>query len=335
MMKKIIVSISLMIAVSNMHAQVLLVDSFKYTAGTLLGGNGAWLQNTVLSTGTTINANGLLFPGYSNGGSGAAEITTNGNPGDVVYRNIGSNITSGSVYASFLINITVAPTGTSNPYCITLGDQSGFAYAVRLLVKPSGAGLVKLGTRKAGGNDVWGTADYAINSTQLVVLRYSFVAGTLIDDVCKMYINPNITAAEPTIADADASAGADFTASIKDIVIRNNGGPNTPSALIDELHIATTFEDLFKKPVIQPSAINTFAPMQVVVLPNPSSQYITIQHLPSNASTIVIYDIDGKQLMQMAATKTIAITALAEGNYIVKIIDNNNIIVGISRFIKQ
>jgi hypothetical protein len=332
-MKKIIIFLFLCTSLKA-NAQLLFIDSFLYTPS-ILGGNGSWVQSSPLTTGATLAVgNGLIYPNYSNALSGAAEIFTNGNPGDLTYAPLSSAVTSNTVYASFVINITTAPTGTSNTYCIALGDQTGFAYGVRLLVKASTAGFVKLGTRKAGGSDVWSTIDYPINNAHLVILKYKFNGTTTSDDECKMYVNPINTNAEPAVAQADASMGADFTSTFKHFIIRNNGGANIPSAIIDEVHVGITWDDIFKPVVIVPQSVNNNLLNEVTIFPNPTNGMLNLNNVPKAINKFVVIDQMGKQIFNTKASNTLDISNLPMGTYFLHLSSPNSVY-GYLRFEKK
>ncbi len=332
-MKKILLSLAITVAAFQVQSQVLLIDSFLYNPS-ILGTNAPWVQSSAVTTGATMVAgNGLIYPNYSNALSGAAEVFTNNGVGDLTYAPLSTPVTNGSIFAGFVINITTAPTGTSNPYCITLGDQSSFAYGIRLLVrKGSTPNVVNFGTRKAGGADVWASIDYPINAAHLIVLKYVFNAATAIDDECKLYINPTTLTAEPTTAQADASTGADFTGSIKHFIIRNNGGINTPSALIDEVHVGKTWDNVFKKPEAIPFAVANIG-IQTLVISNSATQ-LFLNNSPANASTICIFSAEGKKMMTTNISNTISIETLPQGFYIVQVLNKNGNTITSHKFIK-
>jgi hypothetical protein len=335
-MKKVLLSLLAITSLQCAIAQILFIDSFLYNGGVVLGGNGGWTQTTSGAGGPTlVNANGLIYPNYSNALSGCAEIFTNGNPGDVVYNTLSTPISSGTVYASFAINITTAPTTSSNPYCIALGDQASFGYGARLVVKPSGAGFVKLGTRKENGSDVYSTIDYPINTVHLVILKYVFNTSSTTDDECKMFVNPINFTAEPATAEANASAGTDFAGTIKHFIIRNNGGANTPSAKIDEVHVGKTWADLFVKPVVIPNAINNNILNNFTIIPNPSNGNIQLNNIPANAATINAVDMQGKIVLNTAIATHINISTLPIGTYKLQIIDAKKRIIGITTLVKN
>jgi hypothetical protein len=296
------------------RAQVLMVDSFNYPGATILGGNGDWTQSSPLTTGATVyNSAGLVYPSYSNANSGCAEIFTNGNPGDLVYKNIGPSVNSGDLYISFLINVTTAPTSTSNPYCIALGDQSSFSYGIRLLVRQgSTPNFVNFGTRKATGTDAWSTGDYPLGNTHLLVLKYVFNNGSTADDVAQIFVNPTSLSTEPTVASADASAGGDFASSFVHFIIRNNGGASGPSAKIDEIHIARTWTQLFDGSI--PASVADVEANKIAIYPNPARTEIYFG--TALISAYRIFNSQG-QLVQSGKGQKAEIADLPQGFYTV------------------
>jgi Secretion system C-terminal sorting domain len=334
-MKKILTLLSLFCGITA-QAQLLFIDSFLYAPSSVLAGNGGWIQSTATTVNaTSLQGNGLIYPNYSNATSGCAEIYHNGGNGDVTYNSFAQQ-NSGSVYASFVINVSVAPSTSSNPYCITIGNQANFAYAARLLVKKSAtANFVNLGTRKAGGADVYSTIDYPLNSSHLVILKYVFNSGSATDDVVKMYVNPINLVSEPAAAQADASMGADFMDVIKHFVFRNNGGTNIPTAKIDEVHVGKTWADIFTPVVIVPDGIYDNSTMaQLNIIPNPAKNTIYFDG-NLNAKKVMITDIFGRLVLNQNFKTEISISQLTNGLYQVVLFDEQKNIIGTSKLIKQ
>ncbi|HRI22750.1 MAG TPA: T9SS type A sorting domain-containing protein, partial [Panacibacter sp.] len=84
-------------------------------------------------------------------------------------------------------------------------------------------------------------------------------------------------------------------------------------------------------------SINYLKPGSIQLYPNPAKDKLTAKGLnAANASTIVVLDIQGKQLLKFsakAATYSFSIGSLAPGTYMVRVKDNNG--TAVEKFVKQ
>src|ERR1035438_10894804 len=99
------VSLFMFVIIPNFtYSQVLLSENFGYLNGTALTSNG-WTPFTNLVNPILVGTNnGLSYTGYVNSGIGNAAIIQG--DGEDVYRSFTSQ-SSGSVYVSFLVNMTI------------------------------------------------------------------------------------------------------------------------------------------------------------------------------------------------------------------------------------
>jgi Secretion system C-terminal sorting domain len=184
-------------------------EDFNYVTGTTLAGNNGWtIINTSGTTNAfTVNSSGLNYTdalsnnSSSNGIGFGVNMTTSG-------QRIGrflSTVTTGSMYMSFFINVSAAGTVT------TLG--SNFAGIMSTQSTAPGAGARVFTRGVTGGGFNFGVGKTAItpiasinyestvrtlNTTYLVVLKYTFNSGTTTDDIVSMWINPILGSTEPT-----------------------------------------------------------------------------------------------------------------------------------------
>lgn len=75
----------------------------------------------------------------------------------------------------------------------------------------------------------------------------------------------------------------------------------------------------------------------IVVFPNPSQSIINIKGLNTtgNIKTVVICDILGREMLTTTRLNDINVEALSSGNYFISIINNENLIVKVLRFVKE
>ncbi|WP_264510953.1 YDG domain-containing protein [Flavobacterium sp. N1719] len=216
------------------HAQ-LLTENFSYsTAGditTASGGN--WTAHSGSTFYPQFTTSGLTYPGYPGSGVGGAVTISTTGVADV--NRTYTAQTSGNVYAAFLVNVSSAT--TTGDYFIHLGTGAS-SFVGRFFVKRDASNNLAFGISKnaAVASATFTGFTYSLNTTYLVVIKYSIISGTT-NDTVSVFINPalngtegtaNITAPDPTAADVNPSA----------FYIRQ-GTP--PGATIDGIRIATSW----------------------------------------------------------------------------------------------
>ncbi len=191
-MKKQLLLVAFFVLLGALNATLLLEDNFTGTVGTLLTANGWVAHNGAGSTPMSIASPGLEYPGYLSSGIGnATSASANGEDVNKTF----TPTSTGSLYYAFMIN--TAMTATSSGYSIHFNQSSSIFYArfYQRLV----SGNVNFGLTKSNeATIVWDPANYSLNTTYLVVLKYAFVEGTTTDDVVSMWVNPVLGDSEPT-----------------------------------------------------------------------------------------------------------------------------------------
>lgn len=247
---------------STAMADIVLTESFDRTPGNLSA--GAWADNTE-NTADWFNASGsaeiqvaegnLSWEGYAEGTGAMAKLSSS----KVNCARNFAPITSGKVYCSALINIAELKSTTYADYFLALSDGNPGSnpnlYA-RVYTKNNQTDTaVQFYVLKSSETTATNPTEtfYDAGQTMLLVMEYEFVEGEM-NDVVRLYINPT---AETTTADVEciqshqnasekedgANSKAD-AAQICNVVLRQ--GSYTPSALcIDELKVATSWNDLF------------------------------------------------------------------------------------------
>jgi hypothetical protein len=194
------------------------------------------------------NTTSLSFPNYPlSGVGGSAEILNPQRAGDV-NRNI-PNITSGSVYASFLFKLdSVSVNGTTGDYFIHFSDTSGATsitnFKARVFVKYSGTpNTYKIGLSKAGtGASVnYASTNYSFGTTYMLVLKYKFDLSSASNDSVSLYIfDSSIPSQEPTTATlVGTDISSDFL-KIQSLCLRQGSGGQY-KGYVDGIRISTTW----------------------------------------------------------------------------------------------
>ena len=183
----------------------------------------------------------LSYEGYAGSGLGnVVGMTT----GEDVHRNTGT-YTSGSVYASALVNLSAAT--TAGDYFLHFGPETiGFDFRGRVYAIGDGANNVAFGISKAGNV---GTADvtgfnYALNQNVLLVLEYQFVDGAD-NDVVNLYVNP-VGSELPVTPDATNNVGSDLS-DLGSIALRQAGG-NAATLVIGNIRVGSDYAEVVGDP---------------------------------------------------------------------------------------
>ncbi len=152
-----------------------------------------------------------------------------GSAGGSSYRPFKSSaVSSGSVYYSFLVQCTSLP-NSGDKYLtgflpsVTPGP-GGSTDSLAVYVKVSGAGY-QMAIRKSGAATTYAPTVLALNTTDFIVVKYVFGAGTG-DDVVSLYINPTPGAAEPASPDATLTGGTD-AADLQNVYLKSSSGYGT------------------------------------------------------------------------------------------------------------
>jgi hypothetical protein len=244
-MKKIFTLLFLLPFISN--AQLMLVEDFTYTAGQLTAANsganvsgGVWTTNSGTSNYIPVIATSLTYAGYA--GSGVGGAISLASTGEDAYRDItGTPQNSGSVYASFLINVSAAQ-ATGDYFFALLPSADASNYAGRTYIKSSGAGFV-MGISKYNDAATYGTTVLNFNQTYLVVVKYTFLPVTTTDDQVALYVfDSGIPATEPAVpyAGPTVSTLADRV-SIGRVAVRQGNASNAATLTFDAIRVATAW----------------------------------------------------------------------------------------------
>ncbi len=251
---------------------LLFVENFDYTPATLLTANG-WTNHSGTSNYIPVSSTGLTYSGYPSVGGSASMLTS----GEDVHR-LFTEQTSGTIYASLLINVSSSQ--TTGDYLFHFGtDPWSTTLPGRLFVKKDASTTnFALGiTRGAAvASAVFTSYTYVPNTTYLVVLKYSFVDGTLNDEV-KLFVNPTVPGSEPT-ADLTISTGDTTTdpTGIAGVGLRQGSSTAAPAALIDGIRIANDWSLLFPSGTPEINVTSSFTTFSTVAGNPSASQSYTV-----------------------------------------------------------
>lgn len=250
--------------IGSAHAEVLLNEDFNYPEAGLRG-QGGWIRyGTWSEAPVQLNSKALSYTGYAAASGKSVALAGNSNASDERVAHLfeldenNNGILSGDVYVAALINVEQA---ANNVYFMSFisgnynapADGVNFGTEIGRLFICEGdeAGTFKLGMSKNSANATNTSGNLALNTTHLVVMKYSFVDGTT-NDPLSVWVNPSDFEKEGA-ADMVQTNTADISATrgMRAISLRQGGASSTnppklaPKLLVDQLRVATTWAELF------------------------------------------------------------------------------------------
>lgn len=151
--------------------------------------------------------------------------------------------TSGTVYCSFILNVTgLGGMTTTGGYFTGFSDaatSTTFGATVWLrLSTTAGKYNIGIATRTTAAAISWLPGNYDPGTSYFIVRAYEMITGTG-NDVGKIWVNPVLGGAEP-VADAVAAVGTDLS-SVQKVFLRQDAVATTPFIDIDEIRVGTTW----------------------------------------------------------------------------------------------
>jgi hypothetical protein len=235
---------------TNVFSQALLLEeNFDYPSGdsltahnwSLIGTN--FINNCNVST---VGNNYLNYPGSNIDGSLGAQISNLSSAEEVV-RGFNSQ-SSGIIYFSVLVNVSIAPnpitpTGV-NAFIGINNATTSTTYPARIIAtNPSGSTL-KFGVVRGANsiNATMGTTNFSLNTTYLIVLKYTFVSGTT-NDSLKLFVfsSPSLPLIEPTTPEVSINSGGIDASALAAVFLRQDNAGS--SCIIDGIRVATTWSE--------------------------------------------------------------------------------------------
>ena len=319
-------------AMSLAHAQVLFSDDLgSYTASQLLSGQGTWTNNSSTfgggtcagsgCTNTMVMAGALDYPTYISAvTTKVAAIKPNQDAvGTPLATSLIMPTTSTTIYYSFLVNASAIPAGTPGDVFRALAGGN-FNTVIRMQLKTAAGGFT-IGGSKNGGTNVYSSTIYPLNTTHLVVIKYTNNSGSTSDDVLKFYVNPT-AAAEPATADATITAGADYAATFTmDRFLLRTNTAGIPTMNASAFKVAQKYSDLFVSGTLATEA-SIAGSKSVSIKENPVNDVLKLnidKNFDTKNSTIAIVDASGRIVKSEQLSENINVKSLKAGIYFVQI----------------
>ena len=230
-------------SIANVFAQTLIED-FDYPVGDTLTNHGWSTTGTTTTNSILVVSPGLSYTGYASSGIGnAASLTTSGQDVNKQYTD---SVTSGSVYASFMVNVTSAQ--TAGDYFLHLGvnPTNTFDFFARTFVRLAANGNLAFGISKSSVNAsnpaVYSDSIYTVGTTYLLVVKYTLNAGAT-NDTVNLFINPVISGVEPSPTLTAATTQTDAI-SLWTVNFRQGSSTNAANVIVDGIRVSTSWSDI-------------------------------------------------------------------------------------------
>lgn len=249
-------------------------ENFDYAEGNLLD-QGKWVQYGTNTAGPIqVVDKTLEYANYPGGVTGKCiQMTPTATGQDLCTRFDPSEegVMSGNVYYAALINVTKLPTqnaASGQNYVMSLlvrtkaynvGEAASGKFFTstelgRLFIVKADDESYKIGIARGNTKAVFAEGTFALNTTQLVVVKYGIktgeVEGTTFDEV-KLYVNPTDFTTEPSVANAQNDVN-DLGSKVGNYGIQgfelrqgSNAANQGPEMYVGALRIAQTYADLF------------------------------------------------------------------------------------------
>lgn len=242
------------------HAQLVFSEAFNYTVGSQLGGNSNPSSGNSWSGGNAdlaIGSANLPYPGLQEQAGNDMIDLNNSASGNGTFNNFLNPVTSGSIYYSFVINCTTAP--TANSYITALNAAGtapgGSADYMSTYVGASGSGW-KIGIRTPGGNSGNGalySGTLALNTPYFIVEELTLGSSPL--PVVNIYVDPTPGGSQPGSPTATETATSAIT-TVGDVGFKaNKSAPAGGVEDFGDLLIAQDWADVTPATVPEPNTL--------------------------------------------------------------------------------
>ncbi len=297
------------------------VDSFDYADAAILSDQSNWDRvnsgDDVLVTSGNLDYTGLRA-------STGNKITFDGSGAEA--STSFTDVSSGTVYASFLFKVSAFQTGSSpdvtdGGYFASLANGTT-AHDARLWVRPnpdtSGTSF-DIGFGYESSNPSFTTSTYNVGDVLLIVMSYDMDSKQI-----SLWINPGTDSFEAAAPTPElGSTDPNPPSAINTFNLRQDSTNETPSIEIDELRIGRTWAEVTPKEAtasVKENEIEGFA-----VYPNPvSGKTFKLTTSSFDKKEVSVFSILGKEVLNTKVSgtnNTVNIAGLNSGLYIVKVVE--------------
>lgn len=224
-------------------AHPLLIEDFNYPVGSLLTDNG-WTAHSGAGTNAIATVTpGLTLTGYPSSGVGSAvAMTTSGEDDNRTFV----AQTTGAVYTAFMVNASEAAVDALGGYFFHIGPTNiGTTFRGRVWIKKDASNNIAFGISKASTSEVVFTPfSFALNTTYLVVVKYTIVDGAT-NDTVDLFVSTTTPATEPapTISATDT---IQTDISPGSVALRQGTAATSPTVRVDGIRIGTSWASVIR-----------------------------------------------------------------------------------------
>ncbi len=290
----------LLTATLSLAQTPLLTDDFSAVSPPYALTTQGWAAHSGAGTNSIqASAPNLVYVGLPTTG-GSVALTTSG---EDVNRALSTTVNSGSVYASMLVNVSVAQ--AAGDYFFHLGGATiGSTFNNRVFVRSTTGGF-QLGLTKGNETPTYGATVYSLNTTYLIVLKYTLVSGTA-NDVANLFVEPALGQTEPTATLTQSSTATDLT-TVGTVALRQGTAANAPTLRVDYLRVGTTWASV--------TGGNATTGPSLVATPTTITGLTTTQGTPSaeRAYTITASGLTGD--VTVSASANLEVAASSGGSF--------------------
>ena len=249
-------------SMQRLSGQVLMLDNFEYPSGEFLTDHNWLLQSTTTTFPIAVTASGLTYNGYI--GSGIGNATSLGVEGQDVFRGFVKQTLPGTVYMTCLARVTSAT--TAGDFFISLKESatspSNVNYRGRVWVKADASNNIAFGVTKGAMTAPmvpnYTGFTYSLNTTYLLVMKFTIVAGTVPNDSAQLFINPVIGNPEPApaVICPDVFTGSDL--GVGSVLLRQGTNGSSPAVIVDGIRVSKSWQA-----ALAASNVSTLSDLQV------------------------------------------------------------------------
>ncbi|MGB9691674.1 MAG: hypothetical protein ACPL7D_05860 [Candidatus Sumerlaeaceae bacterium] len=241
--------ILLSLSYANVFSQASLpfYEGFAYATGNLVGqsnGTAIWTRTGSQSVSPVqVSTGSLSYAGLPGATGGKVSLGNGSN-----YEDVGLDLTpqvSGSVYASFVVNVVNPGTTTGDAFLhfSSAGTSATDFHAIVYAKRGSSASKVIFGVRNAATDStVYDSVEYNVGTPLLLVVGYTFNPATN-DDVAALWINPALKQETPPPATLQATTNSELSY-VGRIGLRQGQSSTGLSLQLDELRLSTSWSEV-------------------------------------------------------------------------------------------
>jgi len=285
----------------SLNAQTLFIENFDYPAGDSIGAHW-WTSHSGSGTNPiTVTSPGLTYSGYIGSGIGnAVTMTISGEDENKSF----TSQDNGSVYCAFMVKVT--STQVTGDYFIHFiqSPTTSNVFVSKVFAKKdtsstSTSFAFGISKRNNSATATYTGFNYSLNTTYLIIFKYTFNTATTTDDICYLFINPVINGSEPTPDLTSAVETIPDATNIDLIAIRQGTASAAPSQVIDGIRVTNSWASLTSVNNITTTVPSEFTLSQNY--PNPFNPVTNIRFaVPTNGFvTMKVYNTLGKEVSNL------------------------------------